>query len=128
MEKAQQKLDFFDSLSIIFLCLPSLFFALFCERYVGDGLPPPPVCATFGTPLINAGGKDAYRIDTARHCPNSLSNSQSIEKPHYPAKPFLPFHPQKIRGSRLAAPDMQFFYNPPQSGVLTFNCPLSTVN
>ena len=34
---------------IIFLYLPSLFLVLFCERYVGDELPPVPVCATLTT-------------------------------------------------------------------------------
>ena len=40
----------------------ALFFALIRERYADDGLPPVPVCATLTTPLINAGGKAAYRI------------------------------------------------------------------
>ena len=53
----------------------ALFFALIRERYADDGLPPVPVCATFTTPLVNAGGKDVYRIGTARHCPNSPTNS-----------------------------------------------------
>ena len=29
----------------------------------------------FYHPLVNAGGKDVYRIGTARHCPNSPTNS-----------------------------------------------------
>ena len=41
-------------------------------------LPPVPVCATLTTPLVNAGGKDVYRIGTARHCPNSPTNSQFV--------------------------------------------------
>ena len=60
---------------IIFLCLPSLFFVLFCERYVGDELPTVPVCATLTTPLTSAGGKAVYRIDTDRHSPNIPANS-----------------------------------------------------
>ena len=61
--------------SIIFLCLPFLFFALFCEGYAGDALPPVPLKRTGTTPLTSAGGKDVYRIGTARHCPNSPTNS-----------------------------------------------------
>ena len=49
---------------IIFLYLPSLFLVLFSERYVGDELPPLPVCATITTPLTSAGGKAACRIET----------------------------------------------------------------
>ena len=36
--------------SIIFLCLPFLFFALFCEGYAGDALPPVPVCGLVPPP------------------------------------------------------------------------------
>ena len=34
----------------IFLCFPSLFFVYFYERYVGDWLPPMPVCALVSPP------------------------------------------------------------------------------
>ena len=79
--------------SIIFLCLPFLFFALFCEGYAGDALPPVPVCGLVPPPS---------QVRGARPCTASI--------PHTTVQTAL-----QIPISRGAAPQL-YTVNYPQSG------------
>ena len=56
-------------------------------------------------PPRKRGGQGIYPPAHLNCPPNSNLSRSRITPP----SPFLPFHPQKIRGSRLAAPDTQDF-------------------
>ena len=63
---------------IIFLYLPSLFLVLFCERYVGDELPPVPVCATLTTPSHKCAGQGRVPYRHRSPLPKHLCKFQFI--------------------------------------------------